>query len=91
MPAWEDEEHKAWQARRMEVYAAQIDRMDQGIGRVLDALRETGQWENTLIVFLADNGGCAEELTAATGPWAIAKEPVGTEFTRDGRRSPVWQ
>ncbi len=86
VPKWEDERHKKWQARRMEVYAAQIDRMDQGIGRVLDALRETGQWENTLIVFLADNGGCAEELTEFTGEWATHDTPVGTEFTRDGRR-----
>ena len=46
----------------MEVYAAQIDRMDQGIGRNLDALRETDQFENTLGIFLADNGGCAEDI-----------------------------
>ncbi len=62
-PPWEDAEHKAWQARRMEVYAAQVDRMDQGIGRVVATLAETGQLENTLILFLADNGGCAEEIT----------------------------
>jgi arylsulfatase A-like enzyme len=59
---WEEAENKAWQERRMEVYAAQIDRMDQGIGRIIDALEETGQLEDTLILFLADNGGCAEEL-----------------------------
>ncbi len=47
----------------MEVYAAQIDRMDQGIGRVVAALEETGRLDNTLILFLADNGGCAEVLT----------------------------
>ncbi|MEX1020748.1 MAG: arylsulfatase [Litorilinea sp.] len=85
VPAWEDEEHKPWQARRMEVYAAQIDRMDQGIGRILDALHATGQLENTLIIFLADNGGCAEELTASTRDWAVEQEPVGTATTRDGR------
>ena len=51
----------------MEVYAAQIDRMDQGIGRILRALEETGQIENTLIVFLSDNGGCAEELRRRHG------------------------
>ena len=33
-PAWEEAEHKAWNQRRMEVYAAQIDRMDQGVGRI---------------------------------------------------------
>jgi len=49
-----------WQNLRMEVYAAMIDSMDQGIGRVLDALDDLGVAENTLIMFLSDNGGCAE-------------------------------
>jgi len=44
----------------MEVYAAQIDRMDQNVGRILDALRASGQEDNTLILFLCDNGACAE-------------------------------
>ncbi|HBC88371.1 MAG TPA: arylsulfatase [Lentisphaeria bacterium] len=83
---WEDENHKEWQARRMEVYAAQIDRMDQGIGRILDALRETGQWENSLIVFLSDNGGCAEELGEDCRNWiATSHEKAGPLLTRDGR------
>ena len=77
-PPWEEAEDKEWQARRMEVYAAQIDRMDQGIGRVLQALEETGQMENTLILFLADNGGCAEELTP---DWTFLQG----QKTRDGR------
>lgn len=42
----------------MAVYAAIIDRMDQNIGRVLDKLRKKGELENTLILFLADNGSC---------------------------------
>jgi arylsulfatase len=46
----------------MEVYAAQVDRMDQGIGRVLDTLDALGRLDNTLVVFLSDNGGCAEEM-----------------------------
>jgi len=44
---------------RMEVYAAMVDRMDQGIGRVLAALDDTGQAERTVVIFLSDNGGCA--------------------------------
>jgi arylsulfatase len=63
----------------MEVYAAMVDRMDQGIGRILQTLEETRQLENTLILFLSDNGGCAEEL----GPRAAARHiPLKT---RDGR------
>jgi arylsulfatase len=46
---------------KMETHAAMIDRMDQGIGDVIGALRETGQLENTIIVFLSDNGASPEE------------------------------
>lgn len=60
VPAWKDAPDKDWQQRRMEVYAAQIERMDFNVGRILDPLRRTGRDEDTLIFFLADNGGCAE-------------------------------
>ncbi|MGB7160859.1 MAG: arylsulfatase [Tepidisphaeraceae bacterium] len=59
---WEEREHKVWEARCMEVYAAQVERMDEGIGRIVAALQETGKLDDTLIVFLADNGGCAEKM-----------------------------
>ena len=62
VPAWQDAEHKPWQARRMEVYAAQIEVMDRAVGRVMNKLVELGLADNTLVLFLADNGGCAEEL-----------------------------
>jgi arylsulfatase len=61
-PAWQEAEHTAWQARRMEVYAAQIEVMDRGIGRIVEALRETDALDDTLLIFLSDNGGCAEEM-----------------------------
>lgn len=61
-PAWEDANDKDWLQRCMEVYAAQIDNMDQGIGRIIDALEETGQLDNTLIFFLSDNGACEEDI-----------------------------
>ncbi len=60
-PAWKDAELKDWHQRRMEVYAAMIDCMDQNVGRLVAALKKNGQFDNTLILFLADNGGCAEE------------------------------
>src|SRR5439155_23176546 len=59
---WEDQPNKAWEARCMEVYAAQIDRMDQGIGRIVEALEKSRQTDNTLILFLQDNGACAEPM-----------------------------
>jgi len=58
--AWKDVELKAWEVSCMEVYAAMVDTMDQGIGRIIGELERTGQLDNTLILFLADNGGCAE-------------------------------
>jgi arylsulfatase A-like enzyme len=61
-PPWTDVQHRDWEDRRMAVYAAQIDRMDQGIGRIMAKLRETGLEQDTLIIILSDNGGCAELL-----------------------------
>jgi len=61
-PPWTQAEHRAWLLRCMEVYAAQIDRMDQGIGRIIASLEDTGQLDNTLIIFLSDNGACAEDI-----------------------------
>jgi arylsulfatase len=58
--AWSDIEDKKWEAACMEVYAAMIDSMDQGIGRIVEALKDKGIFDNTLVLFLQDNGGCAE-------------------------------
>jgi arylsulfatase len=57
---WDKVTNKKWEAACMEVYAAMVDRMDQGIGKLVAELKRTGQFENTLILFLQDNGGCAE-------------------------------
>jgi arylsulfatase A-like enzyme len=59
---WTKVERKDWEARCMEVYAAMIDNMDQGIGRLMSALKANGQFENTLILYLQDNGACAENI-----------------------------
>jgi len=58
--SWDDVQDKRWEAACMEVYAAMIDNMDQGIGRIVATLQEKGELDNTLILFLQDNGGCAE-------------------------------
>ncbi|MGJ8695747.1 MAG: arylsulfatase [Verrucomicrobiaceae bacterium] len=59
---WSKVELKKWESACMEVYAAMVDNMDQGIGRIIQSLRETGQLDNTLILFFQDNGGCAENF-----------------------------
>ena len=61
-PPWDEVTEPDWQDIRMAVYAAQVDRVDQGVGRILAALRSAGAYDNTLIMFLSDNGGCAEFL-----------------------------
>jgi len=94
---WESVKEKAWERRNMEVYAAMIDSMDQGIGRIVAELRRQGVLDNTLILFLQDNGGCAEGYgrNRPRKPYPTDLEPMGPdEFqtkiwppmqTRDGR------
>jgi len=73
-PAWDSlpEDRRRDLARRMAVYAAMVDRMDAAIGRVVADLKSTGQMDNTLLLFLSDNGACAEwdpfGLDESTGP-----------------------
>ncbi|HAA76975.1 TPA: arylsulfatase [Candidatus Latescibacteria bacterium] len=59
---WDSAGDPAWRDLQMAVYAAQIDQMDRGIGRVLDVLDQRGIFDDTLIIFMSDNGGCAEFL-----------------------------
>jgi arylsulfatase len=63
-PAWDslDSNRRDWESMRMAVYAAMIDRLDQNVGRILKCIESTGQRENTVIIFLADNGACEEPL-----------------------------
>ena len=65
--AWQDAKNKKWEIRLMEVYAAMVDRMDQGLGRIINALEKRKMFENTLIIFIADNGGCAEGMGRKEG------------------------
>ena len=99
VPAWADAKDKEWFARRMEVYTAMVDNLDQGVGRIIAELKKTGDFENTLIFFLADNGGCAEEYGSrgAVKPdpaKPVVLKPMGADelqtrmqptHTRDGR------
>ncbi len=59
---WDKVADRKWEAACMEVYAAMVDRMDQGIGRIVAGLKRAGQLDNTLILYLQDNGGCAEAM-----------------------------
>jgi arylsulfatase A-like enzyme len=94
---WHSITNKDWEARCMEVYAAMIDCMDQGIGRIIEELKREKKLDNTLIFFLQDNGGCAEamgrDLNKPESPTPL--KPFGADDlqpkiwppmqTRDGR------
>jgi arylsulfatase A-like enzyme len=68
---WEDlsEDDRVKSSRAMEVYAAMVDRMDMNIGRVVSHLKETGEYDNTMIIFMSDNGaeGASLELGSVHG------------------------
>ncbi len=78
VPAWEQAPHKEWEANRMATYAAMVERMDRGIGRILAKLKEKDAEQNTLVLFFSDNGGCAEVVQP---DWYDVPSR-----TRDGRR-----
>jgi len=74
--AWDEVEDKEEMDLKMAIYAGQVESMDRGIGRVLDKVAELGKTDDTLVVFLSDNGACAE-----TGPlggvWRERTGPLG--------------
>ena len=78
LPSWEDAPDQDWERERMKVYAAQIVALDRAVGRVLDTLERLGLAEDTLVMFVSDNGGCAEVLGAEGGG------PIRPRHTRDG-------
>ena len=59
---WAEVEDPAWESAHMEVHAAMIEHLDRGVGRIIEKLKATGEYENTLIVFLADNGASPERM-----------------------------
>lgn len=81
VPAWESltyDEQQLWASKR-EVYAAMLDRVDQGIGRLLSTLKDLQKDENTLIIFISDNGAPAEDVAhVPNGKAARNTSPVGT-------------
>ncbi|HEY4415875.1 MAG TPA: arylsulfatase [Verrucomicrobiae bacterium] len=62
VPNWNKVPDKAWEANRMATYAAMVEHVDRGVGRILDQLKQSGVEKNTLVIFLSDNGACAEVI-----------------------------
>lgn len=80
-PRWDtlspDEQHVA--SRKMEIYAAMIDELDQAVGRVIQALKEGGEFDDTVIIFLSDNG--AEGRESPAGPRSGTLQTMGSAGT----------
>jgi arylsulfatase A-like enzyme len=83
IPDWDQlpEAKKTEMAMRMAIYAAQIDVMDDGIGKIVQTLKQKGQLDNTLIFFLSDNGACAEFISSGA-----SKEVNGQQNTFESYR-----
>jgi len=77
VPAWNRVEDKNWEANRMATYAAMIEHLDAGVGKIFETLRGKNIETNTLVIFFSDNGGCAEVIQPA---WYDVPSR-----TRDGR------
>ncbi|MDA7919946.1 sulfatase-like hydrolase/transferase, partial [Akkermansiaceae bacterium] len=86
---WEGFEHKAWDIRCMEVYAAMTEIMDRGIGRIVNELKKQKLFDNTLVIYLQDNGGCAEGYGRANNSQKKEQfkfKPLG----KDGLQTKIW-
>ncbi len=84
---WSEEKNKKWQAQRMQTYAAMVDEVDQGIGKILKCLESENQFDNTLFIFLSDNGASCEghlynKVERSGEPWI---SPLVPKQTPDGK------
>lgn len=73
VPAWDElsAEERDWERRRMAVFAAMVDRVDQTTGKLVKFLQEKGVYDNTLILICSDNGACPFDRTKGKQyePW----------------------
>ena len=85
LPAWSEDTAHNWQAERMAVYAAQVESIDQSTGRLLAAIDAMGERENTLVIFLSDNGAAHDGgMQPVDGMFGFAP---GADFNRTWRRN----
>src|SRR6185369_8448832 len=86
---WDKAPEKDWEAERMAVFAAQVDSLDQSVGRIVEALAKAKVDERTLVLFLSDNGasdqGPSGSLDKPGQPWRLDGTP-----TRVGNQTSNW-
>jgi arylsulfatase len=83
--SWEDNPNHEWEVRRMQVYAAMVTEMDQAIGRILDQIRANGDWEDTVILFMSDNGASADPMPLVELQYWRERTDILRQKTKDGR------
>lgn len=82
-PDWDDVQNKEYEDIRMATYCAMIEQVDRQVGRIVDTLKKSGEFDNTVIMFLSDNGGCAELFQEDTD-WPDPSQ-WDTALTLDGQ------
>lgn len=95
---WKDlsVEEQQISARTMEVYAAMIERLDANVGRLIEHLKSTGQYENTMIVFMADNGAEGNDVGSIVDTREWAANTFDNSLENIGRKNsyaftgPAW-
>lgn len=83
MGDWEAQPDKEWESACMEVYAAMADSMDQGIGKIMTKVKQEGLFENTLILYMQDNGGCQENYGRKIEGPRIERGEMGKPMAAD--------
>ena len=79
-------EEKKMEARKMEIYAAMVDNLDHNIGQLIQYLEESKQLDNTIIVFLSDNGAAAEDFyNRPDGPGPFLREHYDNSYDNMGK------
>ena len=86
---WDSVKNREWEIQCMEVYAAMVESMDRGIGRIVAELKRQGRLENTLFVYLQDNGGCAEGLGRNSNADDM-KDKVFSPLGPDELQTKIW-
>lgn len=82
---WEADAHKDWQAERMAVYAAQVAAIDRGVGRLLQKVDDAGVADNTLVMFLSDNGAAPDGgLAPSASGFGFAPDANNAGWRKDG-------
>ncbi len=78
-------EQQRQEARKMELYAGMVDNLDYNIGRLLDYLKDIGEFENTLVVFMSDNGAAAEDFYHHPNFGPFIREHFNETYERMGQ------